>query len=91
MSEGSGIVLISPTEVGIDDDIKPSFDKNASFKILSSTVNARFSSDGKKLLYNGSGKITIEMKYDDRPSISGLAITDIEVGGKVWAREFTYL
>ena len=89
MSEGSGIILISPTEVGIDDDIKPSFDKNASFKILSSTVNARFSSDGKKLLYNGSGKITIEMKYDDRPSISGLAITDIEVGGKVWAREFS--
>ena len=89
MSEGSGIVLISPTEVGIDDDIKPSFDKNASFKILSSTVNARFSSDGKKLLYNGSGKITIEMKYDDRQNISGLAITDIEVGGTVWAREFT--
>lgn len=89
MSEGSGIKLISPTEVGIDDDIKPSFDKNVSFKILSSTVNARFSSDGKKLLYNGSGKITIEMKYDDKPSISGLAITDIEVGGKVWAREFT--
>jgi len=91
MSEGSGIVLLSPTEVGIDDDIKPSFDKNVSFKILSSTVNARFSSDGKKILYNGSGKITIEMKYDDKQFFAGLAVTDIEVGGKVWARKFSLI
>ena len=50
---------------------------------MSSTCGARFSSDGRKILYSGSGEITIKMKYRDKQSISGLAI-NIEVGGTVW-------
>ena len=88
MSEGSGIKRRSNTKVVIDDDISPKFDENARFEIKSSTVNARFSDDGKKLLFNGSGSITIQFTYDDDPNISGLAVTDIEVGGTVWKRKF---
>ncbi len=88
MSPGSGLKRKSNTLVGIDDNIGNGFDTNATFDIKSSTVNARFSENGKKLLYDGSGTITIEMTYDDSGSISGLAITDIEVGGTVWERKF---
>ena len=89
MSKGSGIRRESDTLVRIDDDIDGGFDENARFEILSSTNNARFSNDGKKLLYDGGGSITIRMKVRDKQNISGLAITEIEVGGTVWARDFT--
>ena len=89
MSSGSGLERASDTLVRIDDDADNGFDENARFEIKSSTVNARFSNNGKKLLYDGSGSVTIEMRYNDRPGIAGLAITDIEVGGTVWNREFT--
>ena len=89
MSKGSGIRRESDTLVRIDDDIDGGFDENARFEILNSTNNARFSNDGKKLLYDGGGSITIRMKVRDKQNISGLAITEIEVGGTVWARDFT--
>ena len=88
MSSGSGLRRDSDNLVRIDDDIAGKFDENARFEIKSSTVNARFSKDGKKLLYEGSGTITIMMRYRDKQNISGLAITDIEVGGTVWQRKF---
>ena len=87
MSKGAGIRRESNKLVRIDDDIKPKFDENARFEILESTCNARFSDDGKKILYTGSGDITIKYKYDDDPKNSGLAVTDIEAGGTVWERE----
>ena len=89
MSSGAGIRRESDKLVRIDDDIEGKFDENARFQIMSSTCGARFSSDGRKILYSGSGEITIKMKYRDKQSISGLAITDIEVGGTVWKRKFT--
>ena len=88
MSKGSGIRRESDTLVRIDDDIKGGFDENARFEILNSTNNARFSNDGKKLLYDGGGSITIRMKVRDKQNVSGLAITEIEVGGTVWEREW---
>ena len=88
MSKGSGIRRESDTLVRIDDDIDGGFDENARFEILSSTNNARFSNDGKKLLYDGGGSVTIRMKVRDKQNVSGLAITEIEVGGKVWEREW---
>ena len=33
-------------------------------------------------------RITLKMKHDDNPGISGLAITEIEVGGKTWERDY---
>ena len=87
MSKGAGLKLKSNVEVGIDDDIGGGYDENASFRILSSTNNARFSPDGKKIIYDGSGSITIRYKYDDNPGISGLAVTDIEVGDTIWKRD----
>ena len=53
MSEGSGLRRESDTLVRIDDDINPKFDENARFEIKSSTVNAKFSEDGRKILYSG--------------------------------------
>ena len=88
MSKGSGIRRESDTLVRIDDDIKGGFDENARFEILGSTNNARFSKNGKKLLFDGSGSVTIRMKVRDKQNVSGLAITEIEVGGKVWEREW---
>lgn len=86
MSSGSGIRRQSGSLVRIDDNLGNGFDENARFQIKSSTVNARFSDDGKKLLYSGSGEVTIKYEWDDDPKNSGLAVTDIEVGGKVWKR-----
>ena len=88
MSSGSGVRREKNDLVRIDDNIGNGFDENARFQIKSSTVNARFSDDGKKILYEGSGEITIMYKWDDDPNNSGLAVTDIEVGGKVWKRTF---
>ena len=69
MSKGSGIRRESDTLVRIDDDIEKSFDENARFEILGSTNNARFSKNGKKLLYDGSGSVTIRMKVRDKQKI----------------------
>ena len=49
---------------------------------MESTCNARFSDDGRKILYSGSGDITIKYRYRDKPNVSGLAVTDIEAGSQ---------
>ena len=58
-------------------------DANAKLKIKSSTVNAKFSNDGKKISYTGSGKITLELEWNDNPKTNGVAVKSIEIGGKV--------
>ena len=59
-------------------------DINSTFSIVSSTVDAKFSSDGKKINYKGSGEITLRLKWDDDPKTAGKAVDSIAVGGKVW-------
>ena len=59
-------------------------DINSTFSIVSSTVDAKFSSDGKKINYKGSGEITLRLKWNDNPKAYGKAVDSIAVGGKVW-------
>ena len=59
-------------------------DINSTFSIVSSTVDAKFSSDGRKINYKGSGEITLRLKWDDNPRKYGVAVDSIAVGGKVW-------
>ena len=50
--------------------------------VLCSTVDAKFSSDGRKINYKGSGEITLRLKWDDNPRKYGVAVDSIAVGGK---------
>ena len=59
-------------------------DINSTFSIVNSTNKARFSSDGTKINYEGSGEITLRLKWDDDPKTAGKAVDSITVGGKVW-------
>ena len=34
-------------------------------------VNAKFSDDGRKLIADGKGDVTIRLKYDDNPNYAG--------------------
>ena len=66
-------------------------DTNAKFTIISTSpgVTAKFSDDGKKLLTRGQGDVTIRLKWDDRPSIAGVAVKRITIGGKTWKQNGT--
>ena len=79
---GKGGFTVSGNDVkmrdGHGDDI------NSTFSIVSSTVDAKFSSDGRKINYKGSGEITLRLKWDDNPKKYGVAVDSIAVGGKVW-------
>ena len=59
-------------------------DINSTFSTKSSTVDAKFSSDGKRIEYKGSGKITLKLQWNDNPKKYGVAVDSIAVGGKVW-------
>ena len=65
-------------------------DTNAKFTIISTSpgVTAKFSDDG-KLLTRGQGDVTIRLKWDDRPSIAGVAVKRITIGGKTWKQNGT--
>ena len=58
-------------------------DTNATFSIVSSDsgVNARISSDGRRIQYSGSGTITVRLTWDDNPLTAGVAVQSIRVGG----------
>ena len=79
---GKGGYTVSGNDVkmkdGHGDDI------NSTFSIVSSTVDAKFSSDGRKINYKGSGEITLRLKWDDNPNKYGVAVDSIAVGGSVW-------
>ena len=84
---GKGGYIVSGNSVkmkdGHGDDI------NSTFSIVSSTVDAKFSSDGRKIDYKGSGEITLRLKWDDNPRTAGKAVDSIAIGGKVWNQRGT--
>ena len=61
-------------------------DANAEFRIMSSSpgVDVKFSSDGRSLDIKGNGDVTLRLKWNDKPSDSGVALKSISVGGKTW-------
>ena len=61
-------------------------DTNAKFTIVSTSpgVTAKFSDDGRKLLTKGSGDVTIRLRWDDNPNTAGVAVKNIQIGGKTW-------
>ena len=58
-------------------------DINSTFSIASSTNNARFSNDGKRIESDGPGEVKLKLEWDDNPKIAGVAVDKIEVGGVV--------
>ena len=58
-------------------------DTNATFSIASTDVgvDAKFSSDGRRIEYSGSGKIDLRLEWDDNPYTAGVAVKSISVGG----------
>ena len=58
-------------------------DINSTFSIASSTNNARFSDDGKRLITSGPGNIQLKLQWDDNPKKYGVAVDKITVGGVV--------
>ena len=79
---GKGGYIVSGNSVKMKDG--HGNDINSTFSIVSSTVDAKFSSDGKKIDYKGSGEITLRLKWNDNPSKYGKAVDSIAIGGKVW-------
>ena len=60
-------------------------DTNSSLRIISSDVNARFSRDGKKLIYDTSkdGTIKVRFEWRDNPKTAGLAVERIRIGDRL--------
>jgi hypothetical protein len=79
---GKGGYIVSGNSVKMRDG--HGNDINSTFSIVNSTVDAKFSSDGKRIEYKGSGKITLKLQWDDNPRKYGVAVDSIAVGGKVW-------
>ena len=78
--------------IKFDDDIEiEGFDENAELKILSSSpgVDAKFSSDGKKLEVKGKGNVTIRYKWDDKPNQSGSVLKSLTIAGVTWRQKGT--
>ena len=76
---GKGGFIVSGNKVkmkdGHGDDI------NSTFSIKSSTNNAKISTDGKRIIADGPGKIVVKLEWDDNPKTAGVAVDKITVGG----------
>lgn len=60
-------------------------DTNSSLRIISSDVNARFSKDGRRLIYDTSkdGTIKVRFEWRDNPRTAGLAVERIRIGNRL--------
>ena len=61
-------------------------DANAKFTIVSTSprVRARFSYDGKTLIVEGKGDVSIKLSWNDNPGTAGVAVRNIKIGNKTW-------
>ena len=61
-------------------------DKDASFKILSTSpgVRAKFSSNGEELIVRGNGDVTLRLKWSDDPKENGQAVGELKIAGKTF-------
>ena len=60
-------------------------DTNSSLRIISSDVDARFSKDGRRLIYDTSkdGTIKVRFEWRDNPRNAGLAVERIRIGNRL--------
>ena len=60
-------------------------DTNSSLRIISSDVDARFSRDGRRLIYDTSkdGTIKVRFEWRDDPRNAGLAVERIRIGNRL--------
>ena len=60
-------------------------DTNSSLRIISSDVDARFSKDGRRLIYDTSkdGTIKVRFEWNDNPRTAGLAVERIRIGNRL--------
>ena len=60
-------------------------DTNSSLRIISSDVDARFSKDGRRLIYDTSkdGTIKVRFEWRDNPRNAGLAVERIRFGNRL--------
>ena len=80
-----------------DDDATNSFDVNATMDIgkvtqlMGSNVSVSFRDDGTGLNVTGSGEadVRLDFEWDDKPSISGLAVGSLSIGGQTFTQSGT--
>ena len=83
-------VVDNNRRIKFDDDATNGFDLNASFTIVSTSpgLKAKFSDDGSKLIVTGQskGNVTLRLKWDDNPRVSGIAVDKIKINGTEWVQ-----
>ena len=83
-------VVNNNRKIEFDDDATNGFDLNASFTIVSTSpgLKAKFSNNGSKLIVTGQskGNVTLRLKWDDNPRISGIAVGEIKINGTQWTQ-----
>ena len=67
------------------------FDVNATLKIESTSpgVTAKFNDAGTELIVNGNGNVSLKFYWDDKPSVSGLAVGTLKVAGVTFRQRGT--
>ena len=60
-------------------------DTNSLLRIISSDVDARFSKDGRRLIYDTSkdGTIKVRFEWNDNPRTAGLAVERVRIGNRL--------
>ena len=76
---------IRVTNKGKRIELKDSRGDGANVKFSIQSGNAKFSSDGRSI--KGSGKVALNLWYDDNPDYANEAVRSITIGGTTWVKE----